>query len=57
VPDVRPGPWLRLTALTAVGACCAAVVSGSVQLGAAHRVLAALALPPLAAVTAAAWVN
>ena len=56
MPDVRPGPWLRLTALTAVGACCAAVVSGSLQLGAAHRVLAALALPPLCALVAAAWV-
>jgi protoheme IX farnesyltransferase len=56
VPDVRPGPWLRLTALTAAGACGAAVVSGSLQLGAAHRVLAALALPPLCALVAAAWV-
>jgi len=56
VPDVRPGPWLRLTALAAAGACCAAVVSGSLQLGAAHRVLAALALPPLCALVAAAWV-
>ena len=34
-----------------------AVVSGSAGLGTAHRVLAALALPPLAAVTAAAWIN
>jgi len=56
VPDVRPGPWLRLTALVAAGACGAAVVSGSLQLGAAHRVLAALALPPLCALVAAAWV-
>jgi heme o synthase len=56
VPDVRPGPWLRLTALVAAGACCAAVVSGSLQLGAAHRVLAALALPPLCALVAAAGV-
>jgi protoheme IX farnesyltransferase len=39
-----------------VGACCAAVLSGSLQLGAAHRVLAALALPPLCALVAAAWV-
>ena len=56
MPDVRPGPWLRLTALAAAGACCAAVLSGSLQLGAAHRVLAALALPPLCALVAAAWV-
>jgi protoheme IX farnesyltransferase len=54
--DIAPGPWLRLTALAAAGACCAAVVSGSLQLGAAHRVLAALALPPLCALVAAAWV-
>jgi len=32
-------------------------VSGSAGLGTAHRVLAALALPPLAAVVAAAWVS
>jgi protoheme IX farnesyltransferase len=51
-----PGPWLRLTALTAAGACCAAVVSGALSLGAAHRVLAAVALPPLAALVAAGWV-
>jgi len=56
VTDVRPGPWLRLTALAAAGACLAAVVSGSLQLGAAHRVLAALALPPLCALVAAAWI-
>jgi heme o synthase len=52
----RPGPWLRLTALTAAGACCAAVVSGALSLDAAHRVLAAVALPPLAALVAAGWV-
>ncbi len=56
MPDVRPGPWLRLTALAAAAACCSAVLSGSLQLGAAHRVLAALALPPLCALVAAAWV-
>ena len=54
--DVRPGPWLRLTAFAAAGGCLAAVVSGSLQLGAAHRVLAALALPPLCALVAAAWI-
>jgi protoheme IX farnesyltransferase len=52
---MRPGPWLQLTALAGVGATLLAVVSA--HLGAGHRVLAALALPPLAAVTAAAWVN
>jgi protoheme IX farnesyltransferase len=57
VPDPRPGPWLRLTALAAAAGCCAAVVSGALELGAAHRGLAALALPPLAALVAAAWVE
>jgi len=56
VSDVRPGPWLRLTALAAASACCAAVVSGALSLGAAHRGLSALALPPLAALVSAAWV-
>ncbi|HSC48965.1 MAG TPA: heme o synthase [Gaiellaceae bacterium] len=51
-----PGPWLRLTALTAAAACGAAVVSGALELGAAHRVLAAIALPPLAALVAAGQV-
>ena len=53
---MRPGPWLRLTALAAAAACCAAVVSGVLELGAAHRALAAIALPPLCALVAAAWV-
>jgi heme o synthase len=52
----RPGPWLRLTALAAAAACAVAVVSGALELGAAHRGLSALALPPLAALVAAAWV-
>ena len=56
MPDVKPGPWLRLTALAAAVSCGAAVVSGALHLGAAHRVLAALALPPLCALVAAAWV-
>jgi heme o synthase len=50
----RPGPWLRLTALFASGATLLAVVSGAASLGAAHRVLAALALPPLVALVVAA---
>jgi len=56
VSDSRPGPWLRLTALAAAAACCAAVVTGALELEAAHRGLSALALPPLAALVAAAWV-
>jgi heme o synthase len=50
----RPGPWLRLTALFAAFATLLAVVSGAASLGAAHRVLAALALPPLLAVVLSA---
>ena len=57
MPELRPGPWLRLTALFAAAACCAAVVSGALELGTAHRGLAALALPPLVALVAAAWVE
>jgi heme o synthase len=53
---VKAGPWLRLTALAAAAACCAAVVSGALELGAAHRGLSGLALPPLVALVAAAWV-
>src|SRR5438105_15358659 len=49
------GPWLRLTALAGAVACLLAVVSGAAGPGEAHRVLAALALPPLLAVVSAAW--
>jgi protoheme IX farnesyltransferase len=51
---VSGGAWLRLTALAAVGATLLAVVSGAAGLGAAHRLLAALALPPLGAIVVAA---
>jgi heme o synthase len=54
---MRPGFWFRLTALAGAAGTLVAVVSGSASLGAGHRVLAALALPPLAAVVAAAWVS
>jgi len=50
-------PWLRLTALAGAAGTFVAVVSGSAGLGTGHQVLAALALPPLAAVAAAAWIN
>jgi heme o synthase len=53
----RPGPWLRLTALFAAHAVLLAVISGAASLGAAHRVLAALALPPLVALVVAAWLG
>jgi protoheme IX farnesyltransferase len=52
-----PGPWLRLTALAASAAALLAVVSGAAHLGTAHRVLAALAGPPLAALLVAAWLS
>ena len=45
----RPGPWLRLTALARSGGDAARRRLGAAALGTAHRVLAALALPPLAA--------
>jgi protoheme IX farnesyltransferase len=50
-----PSAWLRLTALFAAHAALLAVISGAASLGAAHRVLAALAVPPLVALVAAAW--
>jgi protoheme IX farnesyltransferase len=52
-----PGAWLRATALAAAAATALAVVSGVLRLGAAHALLAALALPPLAAVGVAAWIT
>jgi len=52
--EPAPGPWLRLTAVGAAAAVLVAVVSGAAGVDTAHRVLAALALPPLVAVAAAA---
>jgi len=49
-----PGPWLRLTAIAASLATLLAVVSGAAHLGTAHRLLSALALPPLVALAVAA---
>ncbi|HEY8704050.1 MAG TPA: heme o synthase [Gaiellaceae bacterium] len=51
------GAWARLTALAAVAGTGLAVVSGAAGWGTTHRVLAALALPPLAALAAIAWVS
>lgn len=51
------GIWGRFTALVAVFGTGLAVVSGAAGWNTAHRVLAALALPPLAALAAAAWVE
>ena len=55
--DAGPGPLLRLTALAAVAALVATVVSGTLGGGPAHDVLSALALPPLVAVALAAWIS
>jgi len=52
---VAPGPWLRLTAIAAAAGTLLAVVSGAAGLGTAHRLLAALVAPPLAALLVAAW--
>ena len=54
---MSPGYWLRLCALGGAAGTLLAVVSGVWDLGTGHNVLAALALPPLAAVVAAAWVE
>ena len=47
------GPWFRLTAVAATVASAVAVASGAGGLGAAHRLLASLALPPLVALVVA----
>jgi heme o synthase len=52
---VGTSPWLRLTAIWASAAVLLAVVSGAAGLGAAHDLLAALAVPPLVALVVAAW--
>src|SRR4051812_30144128 len=51
------GIWARATALAAVGGTALAVVSGAAGWGTAHRLLAAVALPPLAALAVLAWVS
>ena len=53
--ELAPGPWLRLSALVAAGGTLLAVVSGAEGLGTAHRLLAALVAPPLAALIVSAW--
>jgi protoheme IX farnesyltransferase len=50
--SVSPGPWLRLAALGGAAGTALVVASGGAPV--AHRVLAALVLPPLVAVVVAA---
>ncbi|HZO33466.1 MAG TPA: heme o synthase [Gaiellaceae bacterium] len=52
---VAPGVWLRASAIAATAATLLAVTSGAFGFGPAHRVLAALAAPPLVALVAVAW--
>jgi heme o synthase len=54
--DLSPGPWLRGTALSAGAATAAAVVTGAAGAGLAHRLVAALIAPPLAALLVASAV-
>ena len=56
MPDLAPGPWLRLTALGAAVATGLVVASGALELGTTHNALALLALPPLVALVVAAFV-
>jgi protoheme IX farnesyltransferase len=51
-----PGPWLRATALAGALGTTLAVAGGELQLGLAHRIAAAVALPMLVAVVVGAIV-
>ena len=53
--SLAPGAWLRLTSLAATAGTALAVVSGLAGLGTAHRLLGALAAPPLVALVSVAW--
>jgi len=55
VTGVAPGPWLRACAVLAAGGAVLAGLSGEAHLGAAHRTIAALVAPPLAALLVSAW--
>ncbi len=52
-----PSIWARVIAAGAVGGTALAVVSGAADWGTAHRLLAGLTLPPLAALVVLAWVS
>ena len=51
------GPWARLLALGAVAGTALAVISGAAGWGTAHRLLAALALPPLIGLVVLTWMS
>jgi protoheme IX farnesyltransferase len=51
------GPWARLLAFGAVAGTALAVISGAAGWDTAHRVLAAVAVPPLAALVVLAWTS
>jgi len=51
------GVWARATAVAAVAGTALAVVSGAAGWATAHRLLAALALPPLVALVVLAWTS
>ena len=51
------GFWARVMGVAAVAGTGLAVISGAAGWGTAHRVLAGVALPPLAALVAIAWVS
>ncbi|MDX6503025.1 MAG: heme o synthase [Gaiellaceae bacterium] len=54
-PDLRPGPWLRLTALAAAIAPGFVVATGALGMGKWHDAMALLGLAPLVALVVAAW--
>ena len=53
--QLTPGPWLRLAALLAAGATGAVIVAAAAGQGRAHDLIALVALAPLLALAAAAW--
>jgi heme o synthase len=52
---VRPGPWLRLTAVGAAVATALVVITGARHMTSAHRALALAALAPMVAMVLASW--
>ena len=56
-PASALGPWARLLAVGAVAGTALAVISGAAGWDTAHRLLAALALPPIAGLVVFAWIS